>query len=702
MSSWRRRCTKDLVKEFTEYPFDQLLDAEHQPLKIQDSHFFDVVVIGAGPAALSLVTRMLEDRPAAIYLEDERRHLHWLNRTSHCAPTLKTRGGGSVQYRTVLEHSDKLKSSPRHPKARILILDKHSSGWMTQWRSNFASLEIPYLRSPMFFHPDPSDLDGLLEYAMQTGRINSAPHTVLCDILTGRSGPRVSKASAKVPDRPDLLQVPGVVGSEFSKHKRKQMQRRGQDRNLTSLGPIVNERDRRDYQNPSTTLFNEFTDELVSRYHLEPPRDKHGHVCPLSHCLCGENLEDLPARLLRANVTDLDYGRLQICRVDREDEDVEAFKVNTEDGCCIAARCVVSAVGYGGIPKLPAWLSSTIATRRHSVSLSESRDAATNEDTDGASSTERLVSADTPGACSCENKPERSVPWDGRGWAHSMAICSPGYIFPPPTVQARIRCQDTTVVIIGGGLSSAQICDLCVRRGFTRVILLMRGFFKVKPFDFGIDWLGKYANVNKMRFWQLEEGRERMKMINEGRNGGSINPPYARILLQHARDNKVEIKTHTEVEDAKWVADTQRWHLRLRRHDHAKPESQFMNNKQQPGTVMSCTADFIVSATGSQVSFSALPFMRTLSQKMHVPEVDGIPFLDENLRYGPLPLFCVGTYSALQIGPTAYNLGGIREGADRVATKLREMEKAGTRTPLPEGSLYTHFSYQHLPVDASL
>ncbi|CCU99048.1 unnamed protein product [Malassezia sympodialis ATCC 42132] len=56
-----------------------------------------------------------------------------------------------------------------------------------------------------------------------------------------------------------------------------------------------------------------------------------------------------------------------------------------------------------------------------------------------------------------------------------------------------------------------------------------------------------------------------------------------------------------------------------------------------------------------------------------VPEVCGIPIVNEDLQYGSLPLYVVGTYSAIQIGPTAYNLGGIREGADRVAAKLNQL-----------------------------
>ncbi|WFD20905.1 hypothetical protein MCAP1_003160 [Malassezia caprae] len=219
--------------------------------------------------------------------------------------------------------------------------------------------------------------------------------------------------------------------------------------------------------------------------------------------------------------------------------------------------------------------------------------------------------------------------------------------------------------------------------GFTKVILLLRGFFKVKPFDFSIDWVGKYANVNKMQFWQNDDAEERMKMINEGRNGGSINPPYSKILLHHAKNGALEIKTHTEVESASWDPHAQKWSFTFHRKDCPDNETHFMNNKQAPGSTVSCEADYLISSTGSHLGFSTLPFMRTLATKEVVPEVGGVPIVNEDLQYGSLPLYVIGSYSAIQIGPTAYNLGGIREGADRIAAKLRQLEDSTTDEEQP-------------------
>ena len=89
MSPCSRRCTKPLfaTKE-SQLPPQPLKHNNGETFSVPEKAFFDIVVIGSGPAALTFVTRILEERPAALYLEDERQHLHWLQRQSHAAPVL--------------------------------------------------------------------------------------------------------------------------------------------------------------------------------------------------------------------------------------------------------------------------------------------------------------------------------------------------------------------------------------------------------------------------------------------------------------------------------------------------------------------------------------------------------------------------------------------------------------------------------------
>lgn len=63
------------------------------------------------------------------------------------------------------------------------------------------------------------------------------------------------------------------------------------------------------------------------------------------------------------------------------------------------------------------------------------------------------------------------------GCCHSTEIRQ----FPSPNVQRKIKQRrETNVVVVGGGLSSAQIADMAIRKGISKVYLLMRSEYKGK------------------------------------------------------------------------------------------------------------------------------------------------------------------------------------------------------------------------------
>lgn len=62
-----------------------------------------------------------------------------------------------------------------------------------------------------------------------------------------------------------------------------------------------------------------------------------------------------------------------------------------------------------------------------------------------------------------------------KGACHSTEI----RMFPSINVKAKIKQrQETNVVVVGGGLSSAQVVDMAIRRGVTKVWFLLRSDFK--------------------------------------------------------------------------------------------------------------------------------------------------------------------------------------------------------------------------------
>ncbi|WFD32473.1 hypothetical protein MSPP1_003521 [Malassezia sp. CBS 17886] len=786
------------------------LECDGQRVELPRRAFFDLVVIGSGPASLSLVSRILEARPAALYLEDERQHLHWLNRNqtnAASAPTIRTHRhrAGSVAVR----HRGSSGVAPASTRLlSILVIDRLADGWLAHFNGNFNALEIPFLRSPMFFHPDPSDLDGLLAFAVRNDRATAGPPSVIYEGGTTRRGHAALRRKKDLDADPEMLEIPGVVGKEVSKHKRKQAQARAFAQLHAAHGPTVNERDRKDYHTPGTPLFQDFVRHTVERYKLEPSRGADGKVTSLAAWLNTDEAESKSdghtmarsalggvtsrtfAKLVRGDVVDMDYGRLCV-----GGDEADAFLLRTADGTHIGAKYVVSAIGNGQRPMVPAWLpyaerasqkeespdveaaslgagglmdapagrdcrcradgeeraadGEDAASLPHSVlppTHQPSGDAILPGTSPGttASCPSLCASSSTDDAASCADSAEsctddtsrddfcstpgrpdllrtnlaRPVLWtdtpekSGVGWAHSAALCTPGFTFPPAELQAEMdRGAHRTLVVIGGGLSSAQICHLALRRGFTKVVLLLRGHLKVKAFDFSIDWVGKYSNLCKMQFWQCDEAAERAKMIRQSREGGSMNVPWSKLLLRYAREGRVEIRTHTEVEAAAWAGT--HWRLRLQRQDGVPQDSHYMNNTQRPGTLAEIDADYVVASTGSQLGFRHMPFMRTLAHRTDIQEVDGLPVLSEDLQYGGLPLFCVGPYAALQTGPAGFNMGGMRDAADRVAARLHELVRADRaetvcaeeahsaerpRAPCWQSS-YTHFAFDQLQVE---
>lgn len=140
----------------------------------------DVIIVGAGPCGLAVAARLKEDTPSAIFTDEEHNRYHWIQK--HANKTSRKSAKNA-----------KVKSANQpcnHPS--ILVLDESGTDWMSHWNKLFNVLKIEHLRSPMFFHLDPRDRDGLLAFAYEHGRQN------------------------------DTVEIPGCVGREISKHKRKQ------------------------------------------------------------------------------------------------------------------------------------------------------------------------------------------------------------------------------------------------------------------------------------------------------------------------------------------------------------------------------------------------------------------------------------------------------------------------------------------------
>ncbi|ATY67380.1 FAD binding domain [Cordyceps militaris] len=363
-------------------------------------------------------------------------------------------------------------------------------------------------------------------------------------------------------------------------------------------------------------------------------REKNDYFTPSrgvfkDHCASVTERYELETGVLQQEtLRNLDFGFVDAL----PDEPGQLFTIETDKGLHYA-RTVVMAVGAANVPKVPSIPSMPNATN-----------------------------GQYPQVC------------------HSLQVKE----FPDPYLKRRIHAkQQTNVVVVGGGLTSAQLSDLAIRRGVTKVWHLMRGPCRVKLFDLSLEWMGKYKNTEQARFWLADSDEERLDMIKTARGGGSLTPTYHKILKKHIAAGKVHLSTRTSIVDARFEQQREgkeggQWHITT-----------------EPPTDLP-PMDFMYFATGIQTDFTSLPYMQTILQKYPVQGFGGFPCLNDDLMWNEdVPLFMVGRLAALRLGPGAANIGGAMIGAERVSWAIedklrRSRPEAESDSPTMEEYLKGH------------
>lgn len=228
----------------------------------------------------------------------------------------------------------------------------------------------------------------------------------------------------------------------------------------------------------------------------------------------------------------------------------------------------------------------------------------------------------------------------------------------PPHIKIKMTLKRTTnVIVVGGGLTSAQIADLCIKRGVSKVWHIMRGDFKIKHFDLGLDWVAKYKNVNQAAFWSADSDDERYEMIISARNGGSITPAYKAVLESHQTKGNLSRHTRTQIIHKFWDSTSKLWAIQT-----------------EPPIPDLPPIDYIYYATGAKADIKAMPLLKPLLQSHPIKTVGGLPCLTYDMQWSKeVPLFVAGRFAGLQLGPGAANLEGARVGAERIAWRLQEL-----------------------------
>ncbi|KAK5915567.1 hypothetical protein CesoFtcFv8_001147 [Champsocephalus esox] len=225
------------------------------------------------------------------------------------------------------------------------------------------------------------------------------------------------------------------------------------------------------------------------------------------------------------------------------------------------------------------------------------------------------------------------------------------------------------VMVVGGGLTSAHVVSIALQQGASHVTWVMRKHLQLKQFDVGDveSLVGRYSHVEhgiKMdgqaylrQFYNERSLHKRLAMIRQARKGGAVTPEAYIHLQPFILSGRVDVKTYCQVSEASWCYRSQAWCLSLSTGAH-------------------WSGDMIWLATGCKLDVKQDPLLSEVMKEFPVQVIDGWPCISESLKWTQgCPLYLMGQYTALQVGPHAVNLAGGQAASIRIAKDIMRGQK---------------------------
>jgi cation diffusion facilitator CzcD-associated flavoprotein CzcO len=210
------------------------------------------------------------------------------------------------------------------------------------------------------------------------------------------------------------------------------------------------------------------------------------------------------------------------------------------------------------------------------------------------------------------------------------------------------------ILIVGGGLTSGHLAMGAIAQN-AKVLLIARRTWQEKLFDADPGWLGpKYLK----EFTAESSWYRRWELIQQARNGGSMTPAMMLQLRRLSREDKITLNECCEIVQAIW--QDSRWLV-----------------KCTNGNVYEC--DRIWLATGTKFNCEQHSLLKNVLTAYSTEIVNGLPVLDEYLRFRGSDFFLMGAFAALQVGPVARNLAGGRMASDRIVRAITKASLALSR-----------------------
>lgn len=204
-------------------------------------------------------------------------------------------------------------------------------------------------------------------------------------------------------------------------------------------------------------------------------------------------------------------------------------------------------------------------------------------------------------------------------------------------------------VVVGGGITAAQVATALSIDSPGLVTLLMRHRPRLHQFDTDLGWI-TYQYLDG--FHQETDYVRRREMIRAARHCGSMPPDVVRELDQAVQYGLLKRRID-EVACVKLTNTLQ-----------AKP----MILELSSGETLS--ADHIILATGFESSRPGGVWLDTAVDQYGWPQAaDGYPIVNRQLCWSP-GLFVCGSLAELEVGPVARNFVGVKLAAERIGDHL--------------------------------
>lgn len=196
------------------------------------------------------------------------------------------------------------------------------------------------------------------------------------------------------------------------------------------------------------------------------------------------------------------------------------------------------------------------------------------------------------------------------------------------------------VLVIGGGISAAQVAVTLAARSPGRVSLLARHAPRIAHFDSDPCWTTRQCLA---RFAAEPDVSARRRMINAARQPGSMPPDVHQSLMAAIDAGRLRFD-RAAVESVDWDGATITLHT---------AESSY-------------TAERLLLATGFEARRPGGAWLDAAIRAYDLPLApDGYPLVDASLRWMH-GLFVMGPLAELEVGPTSRNIIGARLAAARI------------------------------------